>query len=189
MSRRRRRAGAFESPGDRAGRISELAGFGVCPALEVAQDDRRAVFLRQAAQLVSDQPPELRSFHLRERVGERMKLFGQPASARSGRAFRLVAERGERGLAPVLPGKVGTAPVPADQRRHRASHPPIETTQFRRPVAQDQKGGLENVLDVVLVMKHAPANMLHERSVAFHQSDERSFFAKTDKSLQQDRVA
>ena len=65
----------------------------------------------------------------------------------------------------------------------------ITPGDHRRLARQQQKGGLENLFDIMFIAEHAPASPLHPGPVALDQGHESGLLAVADEPLQQGQVA
>src|SRR5262249_2600720 len=130
-------AGAGQPSGDGALLPAELGGgLGLGQPFQAAQQQRQAGLLPPAAYLLQDRPPQLRRRRRRGRVGRR-----------GGRGHRLGAAGP---LAEQRRRAAGDAEQPARQRGAAADRGGL--------AGQDQEGGLEGVLGVLLAVQQAAAD-------------------------------
>jgi hypothetical protein len=82
--------------------------------------------------------------------------------------------------------------VPAFQSSWASAQPAgqrLALADGGRPAGQDQKGGLEGVLPVLLVAQHGPANVQHQRPVPAQQGGEGAVVPADGKPIQEFLVA
>ena len=138
---------------DRADRPAQVPrGLLVGAALEVAEDDRRAVTFGEPVDLLVQQPLQL----------DVAARGGSPARRHRRAPLEATVAGGRRPGA--RRGPVGDLVQPGAER---IPHP-----EPARPLHQDQERGLEGVLGVVRVSQHAPADPQDHRPVPLHQDRE-----------------
>jgi hypothetical protein len=138
-------------------------------ALQVAQDDRRAVLVGQGLQLTVEHGQQVAPDDLLEDVH----------GSHHGRLPFLRAPAGAEGLR--LAGRAaGDAVEPVGELLARADGGGLG--------GQDEEGGLEGVLGVLAVSGDAQAGAEHHRAVPPHQRREGRLVAGRDERLQQEGV-
>src|SRR5262249_31298983 len=158
--------GQFQAALDRPCRAAELpCGLVAGTALQVTQDQRRAVALRELSQLIVESRQQFLCGHFLERIGGR-SLVGPLLLAPPRRRARPALERD-------------------------AVRDLIEPTRNRGTVGdrgglarEDEEGGLKGVLGIVAVPQDAPADAEDERPVPAHQSLEGGLVAGVGETLQ-----
>jgi hypothetical protein len=142
---RQERPPSGQPAGDRPFRTAEFSGGLLAPlALQVAQDDGRPVAFGKCGQLPIKHLPQVVASR-----GRRLHPRGGPRLLRTPPGHR----------SPSLQGRpVGHTVQPGPEAR-----PLVDR---RRPADEDEEGGLEGVLGVVIVAQDATADPEHHRAVA-----------------------
>ena len=151
--------GPRQPAANRADRPSQpFGGLLMGEPFQMAEDDRRPVFLRQPAHLLFQHLPEV----------QRLLDGGGPAVGRPSRHLRAAS------LVPAPTGRggprIGRDPQgdPVQPTGHR-----VAIADRAGPLDQDQERRLEGILRVVEVTQGAPADAHHHRTVPFDQGIER----------------
>ena len=148
---RRRPSAAGEPALDGADRPAQVSrGLLVGAALEVAEDDGRAITLGKPVDLLVQEPLELDV-----RLGPGLPVH---------RRLSFEAAMAGRGGPGTRRGPVGDLVQPGAER---IAHP-----EPAGPLHQDQERGLERILDVVVVRQYAPADPHDHRPVTLDQDRE-----------------
>jgi hypothetical protein len=138
-------------------------------SFQVAEHDRRSERARQSSQLLVEHVP---------------KLVLIVVLACSLRDDLVLIQAGR--LVEISPGRAGF-------RSYRDSMgDPVEPVAYEIAIAdctgapnQDQKSGLEGILNVLIVVENSPANAQDHRPVSCHQSGERHLVSIGDKPIEQ----
>ncbi len=151
---------AGQPAAERAGRASEASGGLIQgEALEVAEDDRRAEDVRQA---VDGAVQGLGLLAVEQGLFGRWRCRLEPGVGHGVPLFALMpADDASPGLAG---GAEGHAVEPGGE--------PVGIAEGRRLAGQDEEGGLECVLDEVMVIDELPADAQDHRAVARDQGGE-----------------
>ena len=142
-----------------------LRGLLVRPALQVAEDQRRTILGRQPAQFLVQHLSPLE--------------ITRGVDSRDGWEFqgdRLVSAAASRSSSSPQGHPHGHAIQPGTDR--------IPRTELAGPAHQHQERRLERVLDVTLILEHAPADTQHHRPVPGDQRLERRLITPLQVALE-----
>jgi len=167
----KQRAGLLQALAHGTGRPAKrLSRFEVSLAFQVAEHQRRPVLLRQVQQLL-----------IQERAQLIDRLFRMNFGLRHGSEPPFVRMPPGRAGAGLLRQAIRHAEQPAPKRRLLANRGCL--------ASQHQEYGLEDVLGVLVVAEHAPANGQHQRPVPAHQRLKHPLSVESREPLKQFPIA